>query len=52
MGAFYRHISNTLVGLVANSTFNMKVALITIILASLALNNEVGAEPEPQGKEV
>ena len=49
---FYRHISNTLVGLVANSTFNMKVALITIILASLALNNEVGAEPEPQGKEV
>merc|ERR1719323_1145794 len=27
----------------------MKVALITIILASLALNNEVGAEPEPQG---
>ena len=49
---FYRHISNTLVGLVANSTFNMKVALITIILASLALYNEVGAEPEPQGKEV
>ena len=49
---FYRHISNTLVGLVANSTFNMKVALITIILASLALNNEVRAEPEPQGKKV